>query len=367
MTYAFATRPLLPLLFLSAIAWSAAPCRGQEQPAEQRTEEQRSETILEVIRLNHTPADNVVQTLNIVLPHEMSRRMRIASDPVNNSILIHAPADRVQYAKEIISKMDVPQPDQELKIFSLRYIEAKKASEMLPQIVNHAYAVADPNANRLLVRGKASDLATVEALLQAIDVAPSPVAGDVRLRLVWLVAHLPHEEAPPAPPDLGEVVHELEKHGIENLKVATQTIIKVSRKPQSNFSAQGTTRLAEPCQLILNGQVVSSEGEALTLSIQIDACEQDGLREGGRSQGRPLCRLSSELTLTPGHSVVLGVTPINAMTSVFVVQLLEAPAAKKPSAEKPSADKPAAKKPSDDKPSADKPSAGKPAAEPKGR
>jgi hypothetical protein len=265
--------------------------------------------------------------------------MRIASDPVNNSILIYAPADRLQSAKEIIRMMDVPQPDQEVRIFSLQHIEAKKASEMLAYMVNQAYVVTDPNANRLLVKAKASDLATVEALLQAIDIAPSPVAGDVRVRLVWLVADLPHEEAPPAPPDLGEVVRELEKHGLENLKVATQTIIKVSRKPRSNFSAQGTTRLAEPCQLLLNGQVVGGEGEALTLSIQIDARDRlDVVRGRGGSRGEQLCHLASELTLTPGHSVVLGVTPINAMTSVFVVQLLEAPAAKKPSAGKAAAE-----------------------------
>ncbi|MEX0714687.1 MAG: secretin N-terminal domain-containing protein [Pirellulales bacterium] len=355
MTYAFATRPLLPLLFLSAIAWSPAPCRGQEQPAKER-----SETILEVIRLNHTPADNVLQTLKIVLK-DSGEDMRIASDPTSNSILISARADRVQSAKEIISRMDVPQPDQEVKIFSLQHIEAKEAIQMLARMVNQAYAVPDPNANRLLVRGKASDLATVEALLQAIDIAPSPVADDVRLRLVWLVADLPHEEAPAAPPDLDEVVRELEKHGIENLKVATQTIIKLSRKPRSDFSAQGTTRLVEPCQLQVNGRVAGSEGEALTLSISIDARNRaDGGRGGGQSADW-LCHLSSELTLTPGHSVVLGVTPTNSMTSVFVVQLLEAQAAK------PAADKPAADKPAADKPAADKPSAGKAAAEPKGR
>lgn len=341
MTYAFATRPLLPLLFLCAIAWSAAPCPAQEQPGAQR-----SETILEVIRLNHTPADNVLQTLNIVLPD--TEYMRIASDPVSNSILISSPADRIQAAKDIINKMDVPQPDQGVKIFYLQHIEAKDASRMLGRLANQAYAVTDPNANRLLVRGKASDLATVEAILRAIDIAPSPVADDVRIRLVWLVADLPHEEAPAAPPDLGEVVQELEKHGIENVKMATQTIIKASRKPQSRFSVQGTTRLAEPCQLQVNGQVVGSEGEALTLSIQIDARDRaDGGRGRGQSADDWLCHLSSELTLTPGHSVVLGVTPINSMTSVFVVQLLEVPAGKKPSA--------------------DKPSAGKAAAEPKGR
>ena len=52
------------------------------------------------------------------------------------------------------------------------------------------------------------------------------------------------------------------------------------------------------------------------LQLSINA---NGMRN---NEGSPLCQLSTQIVTPPGHFIVLGVTPTDATTSVFVVQLL---------------------------------------------
>jgi hypothetical protein len=58
-----------------------------------------------------------------------------------------------------------------------------------------------------------------------------------------------------------------------------------------------------------------------------------GSRGGGGRSAAQICNLQTQITTPLGHAVVLGVTPTESMTSVFVVQVLRrlpAKAAAKP-------------------------------------
>ncbi|MEX2118731.1 MAG: secretin N-terminal domain-containing protein [Pirellulales bacterium] len=348
---------------LCAVLWASASCLAQEQP------QAEPNLKLEIIPLKHITANQAQEAILQLLGH-----VPIVPDQRSNSLLISAPAEVIVSARQIVDKLESASPPlgedgvMELAVFSLRHIRASQALELLNTMYLTGAArqrgerrsfpalAVDERNNRLLVRAPAQEIAVMESLLKTVDVDASPrTSGDARLRVVWLVAGLLQDElADSLPDDLNEVVGELRKHGINDLSLAAQTVVNISGKPQSRFSAQGTAPVHHlgNCQLEINGQVLNSEASSLNIAIEIKA--QNIVKLGdpsvlgvGHVKNQFLCGLGTELALPPGHAVVLGVTPFERMTSVFVVQLLETPAGKKPSA--------------------DKPSAGKPAAEPKGR
>jgi hypothetical protein len=60
------------------------------------------------------------------------------------------------------------------------------------------------------------------------------------------------------------------------------------------------------------------------LQINIDATKQS-IDAKGAATATPVCRVATNITAPPGHSVVLGVTPSENLTSVFIVQLIPKP------------------------------------------
>jgi hypothetical protein len=369
----FLTHRVSLFVTLCIALWASASCFAQEQP------QAKQSANVEIIRLKHITAHQAQEATSQLLGGAPNWSI---PDQRSNSLLISAPAKVIASVRQVIDKLESAGPPlsedgaMELTIFSLRHIRARQALDLVNSIYSSGVAgprgapsglpsfAVDERSNRLLVRAPAQEVAVIESLLKVLDVDASPqTSGDARLRVIWLVAGF-REPAGSLPDDLNEVVGELRKHGINDLSLAAQTVVNMSRKPQSRFSTQGTAPVPHLgyCQVDINGQVLNSEASSLNVAIEIKAQNIVKLAHPstlgpGHIKNQFLCGLGTELALPPGHAVVLGVTPFESMTSVFVVQLLETPASKKPSADESSTDKP----------SADKPSAGKPAAEPKGR
>jgi hypothetical protein len=189
-------------------------------------------------------------------------------------------------------------------------------------------------------------IAKVEALLARLEDVqreqrePEAVPTELQVRIVWLVSGLKAPEdpelksaaAPKPPDDLKDVVAELAKLGIDKPRLAAQTVINTI--PNTQFTTQGSAVLDTPCQVSFTG-MVSGKKEAPALQIAIQATREipqraggGGFQGGGFQGGRvgmssaQICNLQTTITTPLGHAVVLGVTPTETMTSVFVVQVL---------------------------------------------
>jgi hypothetical protein len=95
----------------------------------------------------------------------------------------------------------------------------------------------------------------------------------------------------------------------------------VSVTPNAPFQTLGVAKLDAPCEFTVTGRLTDkTELPGLHISITAD-CERPGKRQR-------LCNLETNISAPLGHLVVLGVTPTDASTSVFVVQVLRPDARK---------------------------------------
>ena len=135
----------------------------------------------------------------------------------------------------------------------------------------------------------------------------------------------PRRAASIPPADLKDVVDELAKISVTDLKLAAQTVVQSSGR---EFRIEATPRLDNPCELTVTGEALDEAAPQPRMRLSLEALEYEEwhLRTGRdasrRMQTRDLCTLETTVSAPPGHAVVLGVTPTQEMTSVFVLQIL---------------------------------------------
>jgi len=241
-------------------------------------------------------------------------------------LLISATPEDWKFLKKAVEILDQnrrvmgPQ-EQRFKVFHLHNIAIDDAyfekglATVFPK--NLGKFSIDYSRRMVIVSGEEDALRATEEFLKAIDVPqakPIRVPSQMRVRLVWLASGLSRKDAAPPPKDLKNVTDELAALGIEDLRTVSQSFVNVIG--QTEFTSQGVTQLDYPCSLSVEGQVQLSEVEKV-LSLSINA------QRVGESKSPPLCKVSTTVRLPMGRSVVLGVTPTEKSTSVFVVQLLD--------------------------------------------
>jgi hypothetical protein len=121
------------------------------------------------------------------------------------------------------------------------------------------------------------------------------------------------------PPDLKEIVAELARIGVKDPHLVAQTV--VNTVAGTEFRAEGSAKLEEPCNLVISGTVSPKDSDSAILNVSIQANALAVGRGGGPPRSNPVCRLNTQITAPFGHTVVLGLTPTETMTSVFVVQV----------------------------------------------
>lgn len=263
-------------------------------------------------------------------------RINVAVDERTNSLIVRASDPDVFSAiEDLLKALDrVPDKDQpEIKIFSLRSRqEPSQLNALLGTVVSGsstAFSI-DPVRNLVIAKGDRESLASLEAVLMRLDEADSEEAagGQILVRVVWLVSGLEKQKA--TPEDLKEVIDELADIGVTDLSLAAQTVVStVSSTAGTTFQAEGRATLNAPTELQIEGHVAGRKGENFVVEISIMAEQEiplpeEAARFGGRGSPRSknLCRMHTTITAPPRHAVVLGVTPIESMNSVFVIQLL---------------------------------------------
>jgi hypothetical protein len=289
-------------------------------------------TEVQSIALKNASATDTQSVLGHLLGGPQGTGVTVVAVPANNSLLVRGTAADIAKAREIIAKLDVPRDDTsarpQLQVFQLQSIEPDEALEEALRLVikgkRGANFALDNRRKVLVVSADEVTLKTIETLLAQLkgEWGTGPGA-DVQVRVIWLISGPGRPDEPAAPDDLKEVLPALAKLGIDRPRLAAQTLVNVN--PNANFTARGTARLETPCSFDVEG-LYSDKKDSPVLEISIVA---RGMQDRGPVvKQENICNLRTKISAPLGHLVVLGVTPTESTTSVFVVQVLSKEAKK---------------------------------------
>jgi hypothetical protein len=312
------------------------PATGAK-PANVPVDEQAAPIEFEIIRLKNANASQAANLLRGPFGGNGgmfgSPTIKIIEDPRTNSLLVSAEPKEMIRIRTILTKIDIagqeesaPSPER-LSVVPLRFIEPDKTLQQALQMVldgkGQGNFTVDPMRKAVIIWGDENTHKSLSELLQRLEVQgqdqqkTSQPQADVQVRLAWLVNGPSSKEAQPVPPDLKEVLPGLSKLGIDRPHLAAQTLINV--RPNTRFQAKGMVTEYN-CEFSVTG-TFRDQKEKPELQIGIRAMR---VKE-------EICRLETEISAPLGHLVVLGMTPVEGATSVFVIQVLGPDTAKAPS------------------------------------
>ncbi|MHC4447725.1 MAG: secretin N-terminal domain-containing protein [Planctomycetota bacterium] len=324
----FLTTAGRPGLYLVAALVTATVLMGAAPLSQEGKEEEK--VTLSVIPLRYAAARQVAAVI------ENTIHARITVDERTNALIVGGSEEAMVSIREIVAQLDVA------------IEEPKGSDEELVRVYPLVHAVADPqlaatldslfdstrsvrrsgrilsvkpvriaydaHTNQIIARGTTLAIASLNELIEAIDRAPTEARGpaELRVRLVWLVGGLGGQHGTKVPPDMGQVLNELGKIGISDLRLAAQTIVRVTGNDV--FKTQFVARLDQLWRMSFSGRAISGPEGART--IEVDIRGQDDADIGD-------IRLETTITTVSDHFVVLGATPIQDLQSVFVIQLTD--------------------------------------------
>lgn len=295
--------------------------------------------VLRVYALRNAKATEVYKLIERLWSGPTS--IRVVPDARTNALIVSAPKEASEQVTDLVKLLDVPDEkpqEQRVEIFALKYVRASDLLQTLQQTLTgdrpHPLNLAcDPSTNALLVSGSPADLETTKELISLLD-RPTPVEPRLgrKVRIVWLVSDM---DLPPPPPDLKDVIDELDSLGVRNLRLVTQNMIQTISGEE--FSIQCTPPGFLNCRVRIQGKFEENGAGTPRLRLSLNAVGKVPPKEppappslsptpsptpppsSGPSE---LATLMTTVFAPPGHKVVLGVTPIDQYTSVFVIQIL---------------------------------------------
>jgi len=294
---------------------------------------------VEVIRLNHSNAPSFAEQLQNLMPDIL-----LSADARRNALLLRGTSSQLERVHELVKELDVPPPEHGpeetiptiVRALPLQYTTVDEQLVRSVQLLlpMNPFAPSGPRLaldrqhNQIVARGTDEALAEVESILRQFD---RPMAdddaqqeertgGQVRLRVVWLVS----KEAGTTravPEDMLEVVDELQGLGITGLGLGAQTMIQTVL--DDPFSSSSFTQLNARWNMTIQG-TVSAERDQFRLTLRISTRSQRPPSTSG-NEGHSVDSAEFETTIltASGHSIVLTMSPIGTMDSVFVVQLTD--------------------------------------------
>jgi type II secretory pathway component GspD/PulD (secretin) len=295
---------------------SRGPAAAAADKAEQRT-----------FRLKYIAASDASRILRELFGDEIGRKAatRMSVDERTNTVIVSGGAARLDRVEAILQKIDTEgaskdEGRQDLKIFPLNRIEPDQSlSEALQLVFRHpGKFVVDRRRRLVLASGDQKTLASVEELLTRLDIMSEgktePAAGELQVRVFWLTSGLPRKKTAALPDDLKDVEAELGELGVDKPRLATQ--VAVSTVAGAHFEMSGVAQLDAPYRLSLSGRATDRKVR-VALELTVSAA-----RAGRTRDARGVASLRTQATVPLGRPVVLGVTPTEALTSAFVVQVV---------------------------------------------
>lgn len=256
---------------------------------------------------------------------------RVAVEEGTRSMVVAASPEVLEKVAGLLKDLDVPPPSepfQQIKVFTLVNVDPDSAAKVLSELLQPRgvrFAV-DRRTKSLIAMGSHETLSVMDALLTRLDQTageepkkPAPLAT-FRVRVVWLASGLSRDDAPKPADDLKEVVTELGKLGVGELREVGQAIVNTMPDGSGFEISSSPTFDDSSAELRIAGELEEEDGTP-KLQIQISASERAERSSSARSPARRLVDLETTITAPCGHYVVLGVTPVGKATSVFVVQV----------------------------------------------
>ncbi len=285
--------------------------------------------VVEVFPLKYVAPQSAAELVSDL--YRQVKSMRIAADASSGSVVVYAPADKAREIGALLSRLDVPHESdsaRELKIFAMIHAAAEEAARVLGEVLSDAKVSVDSQSNCVLVEAPPDGIRRAEEVLARLDTEaerdPQKLrpGATFRVRVVWLASGLSGDAAEPAE-DLKDVVGELSKVGVKDLGQVGQMIVNTT--PDGHFEINCAPIVGQrTSDLEISGQLEGQQ-EKPTLKVELSASQTEmepvATRGPVRRTSKRLVELQTSIAAPLGHYVVLGVAPVEKMTSVFVVQV----------------------------------------------
>lgn len=328
-----AGRPWLTTLLACALLGITAVASTGFTSAPVAAQDDGSKESMAVVVLQYASCDEMARVL-----HEMVPEAKVTFDARTNSLLVKATTQYHTVVRDYIARLDrpidPPQDDRSVEVIQFRNTKLTPGIQRALMEMFDGRTVKmslDVDRNMLVVEANDETLKRIRTLVEELDTKQSvndevksgDADGSYRVRIVWLVTGAPAEAGQATlPDDLQPVVTELNKLGVTNLKLAAQMLTRVRMNQQ--FSIHATPTMNQKVQLESSGTLIGQGRSRPELRIEVEARnEMEMFSPQGPVARQPetMAALKTTIDAPIGHFVVLGVTPIGSMTSVFVVQL----------------------------------------------
>jgi hypothetical protein len=299
---------------------------------DQKDAKKNQELHVQIYRLKYADAGRLAEVVSEVY---RDKPIRLGVDPHGDSIIVAAPAELQAQLGALIEQLDQTQEHgadrkYQYRVFGLVNAEARDVAKVITTVLGPGEKIAvDERTNSILAQGTQGTLLIIDAILTKLDEAADKdlkkysAATTFQVRVVWVASELPPDQGAKPADDLKEVLGELAKIGVKELRQVGQAIVNTT--PDGQFQVRCSPLLAgRPSDLEISGTLKMRQ-ETPILNVQLSASQTEPAALGPPGRGRPttkrLVDLGTAITAPLGHYVVLGVTPVEKMTSVFVIQV----------------------------------------------
>jgi len=302
-----------------------APAQEEESPS--------PEQITAILELKEASPDEIQEVVSELFEDAICIAQK-------GSILIQAPPATMEAVKKLIQELESlreKESEDVLEIIQLKYTDPREIEKYLKEILQgdqYSFAI-DGQTKQLIVRSKPGVLARVRSLVEVLDRPPpaGPEKEGRQVRLVWLTRdRTGKEKLTPPPGDLKEVLEELAKFDITDLALLSQIMVQTLSEGDFQMGANLSFSGA-PCRLSMDGMLRERPDGLVEMELSLEAVknrppnlpEEADFRPHSGKEGEEviqLCNFTTRILAPLGHAVVLGMTPMGSLESVFVIQVL---------------------------------------------
>ncbi len=288
--------------------------------SEGQAKDNAAPTDFTVFYLKHTTANDA---LSLVQQVAAGMPLNLVADEQRNALLARGTQQQIDFITELLKYVDVANGDDSplvLKTYKLENTNANEVLAVAQTVMAERRSVrlaADGSTNALVLYGREDDNQQLAALLEELDVARTSEPNARQQSAVKLpksykvrVIVLSNEQGGQVtnlPSELTPVVEELETYGFNSLSVFSQMMVNTSGR----VNATGRNGNIE---IRGEGHVSQMDEDRVRLVLDVEMSQAD--------ESITVATAATEIYTQVGHYTVLGVSPSDKNTVIFVVQVL---------------------------------------------
>lgn len=301
---------------IAILVFSSSICSAQQEA---------SDTTLRVYYLKNAVAADLCEVVATALNESASARL--SADSRTNSLLLMASQEDHKKVHEIITAIDVPSKQPEVKVFALAHSDCIEVAETLVRLVDLGQETTrlsyDKSTNSIVALAHKVDLERIEALIMRLD-QPSPEKAptrDCRVRVTWLTdaaALSPEQVEDLAEPgrNLKSLVDGLKQESMNDVKsitvCATRVGLSTLQEPKRFGNSSFRTVSDQDYSMGVEGSIKRQADGKYELEIAVELI-------GGQKK----LAHSSAFSLPPNHPVALSVSDFGNLKSVIVIEVID--------------------------------------------